>query len=299
MTESIGEVLRQAREARGISLAEAEEATKVRQKFLQALEQDDFQRLPGEVYRRGFLKSYAIYLGLDPEPLLARYRAQRAPAEEQKAAPGVSAPSAPRTGGTVKTGPPAAPAATAPIQPLARPLGPTTPFNTAIFWVPLLVIALLVAGFFAYQRYGQPYGQRLRALLTRATPTPTATFHVPSSTLTPAPTPTWNAPTRGAVHGLEPETPTATPAISPTPTPPGIVVDVRVLDRVWLRVTVDDAVVFEGVLEPVTVRSWSGRNRVAIKSGIPGSTYVTVNGEYKGAMGPPGQEPLELVWTRP
>ncbi len=80
MTESIGEILRQAREARGISLAEAEEATKVRQKFLEALEQDDFQRLPGEVYRRGFLKSYAIYLGLDPEPLLARYRAQRTPA---------------------------------------------------------------------------------------------------------------------------------------------------------------------------------------------------------------------------
>jgi hypothetical protein len=78
-----------------------------------------------------------------------------------------------------------------------------------------------------------------------------------------------------------------------------VVVDVRVFDRVWLRVTVDDAVVFEGTLEPVTVHSWSGRNRVAIKSGIPGSTYITVNGEYKGAMSPPGQEPLELVWTRP
>jgi transcriptional regulator with XRE-family HTH domain len=287
LTESIGEVLRQAREARGISLAEAEEATKVRQKFLEALEQDDFQRLPGEVYRRGFLKSYAIYLGLDPEPLLARYRAQRAPAEEQKAAPGVSAP---RPGGTVESGPPAAPAATAPIQPLARPLGPTTPFNTAIFWVPLLVIALLVAGFFAYQRYGQPYGQRLLATFTRATPTPT---FVPTPTITPTPPLPTPIPT---------PQPTATPALSPTPTaptPPGIVVDVRVLDRVWLRVTVDDAVVFEGVLEPVTVRSWSGRNRVAIKSGIPGSTYVTVNGEYKGAMGPPSQEPLELVWTKP
>lgn len=280
MTETVGQTLRQAREARGISLAEAEEATKVRQKFLEALEQDDFQRLPGEVYRRGFLKSYAIYLGLDPEPLLARYRAQRgAPAEEQKAAPEVSPPSAPP-----------APAAAAPIQPLARPLGPTTPFNAAIVWVPLLVIALLVAGFLAYQRYGQPYGQRLVTLFTRATPTPTATFQVPSSTSTPAPTPTWN---------VEPETPTATPALTPTPAPPGIVVDVRVLDRVWLRVTVDDAVAFEGILEPVTVRSWSGRNRVAIKSGVPGSTYVTVNGEYKGAMGPPGQEPLELVWIKP
>ncbi len=277
MTETVGQILRQAREARGISLAEAEEATKVRQKFLEALEQDDFQRLPGEVYRRGFLKSYAIYLGLDPEPLLARYRAQRgAPAEEQKAAPEVS--------------PPPTPAAAAPIQPLARPLGPTTPFNTAIVWVPLLVIALLVAGFFAYQRYGQTYGQRLLAMFTRATPTPTATFQVPSSTSTPAPTPT---------QSLEPPTPTAMPALTSTPAPPGIVVDVRVLDRVWLRVTVDDAVAFEGVLEPVTVRSWSGRNRVAIKSGVPGSTYVTVNGEYKGAMSPPGQEPLELVWTRP
>jgi cytoskeleton protein RodZ len=270
LTETVGEALRQAREARGISLAEAEEATKVRQKFLEALEQDDFGRLPGEVYRRGFLKSYAIFLGLDPEPLLARYRAQQAPAAPpEAAAPAISAPHVP--------------AATPPIRPLARPLGPTTPFNMTIVWVPLLVIALLVASFFLYQRYGQPYSQRLWTLITRATPTPTA---VPTPTLVPTPSPT-----------PIPQ-PTATPAPSPTPTPVGLIVEVRLTEYTWLRVTVDDAVVFEGTMDAGTVRSWAGRNRVAVRSGNAGGTEITVNGVPKGPMGPPGQV-VEQVWTRP
>ena len=48
----------------------------MRESFLAALEQEEFGALGGDVYAKGFLKSYARYLGLDPEPLLARYRAE-------------------------------------------------------------------------------------------------------------------------------------------------------------------------------------------------------------------------------
>lgn len=72
----IGEVLRSARRSQGRSIGDAAADTRVRESFLAALEQEEFTALGGDVYAKGFLKSYARWLGLDPEPLLARYRAE-------------------------------------------------------------------------------------------------------------------------------------------------------------------------------------------------------------------------------
>lgn len=63
-------MLRERREAIGISLAEVEAATRIRQKYLSALESDDWHLLPGEVVGRGFLRNYAEYLGLDGNEVL-------------------------------------------------------------------------------------------------------------------------------------------------------------------------------------------------------------------------------------
>ncbi|MCL6450924.1 MAG: DUF4115 domain-containing protein [Acetobacteraceae bacterium] len=73
----IGDVLRRQREARGVSLREAQAATKIRLKYLEALEAGDEAAFPGEVYMRGFLRSYADYLGLDGWALVAQYRAYK------------------------------------------------------------------------------------------------------------------------------------------------------------------------------------------------------------------------------
>lgn len=67
---SLGEELRRAREEKGVSLREAEEATKIRLRYLAALEKEEFQALPGRVYTIGFLRIYASYLGLDAERLV-------------------------------------------------------------------------------------------------------------------------------------------------------------------------------------------------------------------------------------
>ena len=72
---SIGALLRERREALGASLAEVEAATKIRQKYLSALEGDEWQVLPGEVVGRGFLRNYASYLGLEPTEIIDRRRA--------------------------------------------------------------------------------------------------------------------------------------------------------------------------------------------------------------------------------
>jgi len=72
----IGDLLRTERENKGLSLFDVEERTKIRAKYLQALEEENFEEIPGEAYRIGFLRNYARFLELDPEPILNQYRAQ-------------------------------------------------------------------------------------------------------------------------------------------------------------------------------------------------------------------------------
>jgi cytoskeletal protein RodZ len=70
----LGEVLRAARESKGVDLARVERDTKIRTRYLSALERGEYRELPGSVYTKGFLRNYAHYLGLDPEYLTDLYR---------------------------------------------------------------------------------------------------------------------------------------------------------------------------------------------------------------------------------
>jgi cytoskeletal protein RodZ len=74
MASRVGQTLRKARTERGVELSEVERATKIRVKFLEAMEEDRWEELPAPVYARGFLDIYARYLGLDPQALLDQYR---------------------------------------------------------------------------------------------------------------------------------------------------------------------------------------------------------------------------------
>ncbi len=74
MSVGIGDALRTAREEQGRTLEEASRATRIRSDHLRELEDERFDALGGDVYAKGFIRSYAVYLGLDPEPLLERYR---------------------------------------------------------------------------------------------------------------------------------------------------------------------------------------------------------------------------------
>jgi cytoskeletal protein RodZ len=81
--DSIGATLRRERELRQMSLEELGQVTRIPLRMLQRIEEDRFDELPGEVFARGFLRSYARALGLDAETVLASYaegRAVEAPA---------------------------------------------------------------------------------------------------------------------------------------------------------------------------------------------------------------------------
>ena len=71
---AFGENLRREREMRGVSLEEISSATKISIRFLEAIEREDFSKLPGGIFSRSFIRSYARYLGLDEERVVAEYQ---------------------------------------------------------------------------------------------------------------------------------------------------------------------------------------------------------------------------------
>lgn len=77
----LGDALRLQREAMGVTMEQAAEDTRIREKFLRAIESGDYQSLPGTVYTKGFLRNYAEYLNLDPEETLALYTGERGGSE--------------------------------------------------------------------------------------------------------------------------------------------------------------------------------------------------------------------------
>jgi cytoskeleton protein RodZ len=70
----IGATLREARNRRKVDLSEVEAATRIRARYLRAIESEDWDVLPGDVYVRSFIRTYASYLGLDGERLADDYR---------------------------------------------------------------------------------------------------------------------------------------------------------------------------------------------------------------------------------
>ncbi len=77
----LGDTLRTQREKKGITLDQAAADTRIREKFLKALEDSDYQSLPGAVYTKGFLRNYAEYLDLDPDELVVLFHQERGQAE--------------------------------------------------------------------------------------------------------------------------------------------------------------------------------------------------------------------------
>ncbi len=81
----IGNTLREARIRRGLTIAEVEAITKIRGRYLQALEENDFEVIPGPAIVKGFLRTYAVLLKLDADALIAEYRSTYEPPDRDEA----------------------------------------------------------------------------------------------------------------------------------------------------------------------------------------------------------------------
>jgi cytoskeletal protein RodZ len=83
MSETLGEKLRQAREARGITLSEVAEQTRISPLYIESIENDDYRSLPGGIFNKGFVKSFAKYVGVDEQEALQDYASLAANPDNQ------------------------------------------------------------------------------------------------------------------------------------------------------------------------------------------------------------------------
>lgn len=162
---SLGDVLRRARLERGLSLAEVENALRIRQQYITALETDDFGTLPPAVYTRALVRDYARFLGLDPGEVLARPLPMR-PQDRNPIRPA--------------------------IQPLEKP--PLVPMRAvATVGVIAVCVALFSYLYVQYNSFAQSVEQR-QASVGQALPTPQSRgispLLTPIPTMTVAPPPT-------------------------------------------------------------------------------------------------------------
>lgn len=74
--KTVGEILRKGRLSKNLTLDQVERDTKIRAKFLEGIESDDYSKLPSQSYAKGFIRNYGAYLGLNIDTLLAFFRRQ-------------------------------------------------------------------------------------------------------------------------------------------------------------------------------------------------------------------------------
>jgi cytoskeleton protein RodZ len=298
----LGQLLQETREQKGVSLEQVEEATRIRQKFIKALEEENYTALPAEAYVKGFLRNYALYLGLDPEEVLALYEGRDAKGKAAPAKPGF-------------------------FEPMDISLAAPPWLTPDLVIGALLIVALLAFGSWAAWHYLAPtarvWWSSWRAVAT-ATPSPTATISeeviLPPATSTatiattptamPTAIPTVTATaiptvTPAVVSTSTPTTvptrtsaPTRTSVLMHTPTPrvsAGVEVELRIVEYSWLRVVVDGEEVFVGSLEAGTTQTWHGQESVALRCGNAGGVEATVNGEPLGLLGERGQV-VDVEW---
>ncbi|MBV8116396.1 MAG: helix-turn-helix domain-containing protein, partial [Candidatus Eremiobacteraeota bacterium] len=84
---ALGDRFRAAREARDLSLSDVAEQIRIRSVYLAAIEEENWKAIGAAVYARGFLRTYARFLGLDPEEVVAVFNASVGPAQEPATQP--------------------------------------------------------------------------------------------------------------------------------------------------------------------------------------------------------------------
>lgn len=314
--ELLGNELREARLRLNLTLLQAEKQTRIRTKYLEALEQGNYSLLPSGVHARGFLRGYARFLGMDGDLAVARFeeimsggrrRSKRVPIPTLvDDTPRLKK----RTTGEHKRA-----SQPVPALPGRAVAGDDTRRRSLAgrLLIAVVVIALLVSiGGLAFALFGGS----LRSVLTEALAQASLGANPPQTPigiLDPAPTedamPNGSAPAStpeatadvALSAPLTPTRPGPSPlpnllaAATPEPTvplpPPGVgdnvLVELRITARTWLQVIRDGEVEYVGVLAPgATLRSTGKQIRIRVANAIGVEVYI--NNVAQGVLGPRG-----------
>ena len=249
---SLGEQFRAAREARGITLSEVAERIHIRSVYLQAIEEEDWPSIGAAVYVRGFLRTYARFLGLDPEGAVAQFNDLT---------------------GIV----PQIPIGTASLD--AEPEGQGRSGPSIWVWLAGIVAVALLAivgyGFWQLEMPGAHQGEApLAAVTAPAVSEPSAAPSVPAA--------------QPAMEASSTPMPAVSPEVSPAVHASGSErLTLTWSAPSWVRVVVDAKPVSEGTFPAGTVRSYQG-TRITLRVGNAGGVQVNENGRDLGPLGGAG-----------
>lgn len=257
---ALGAELRDARLQRDLTLQDVERQIHIRAKFIEALEQGNIAALPTPVQGRGFLRNYARFLGFDSDEFVSRWDDALSGGRRRIRRAGRSTPP-----------PGGRPIARTPTYPLEQPIPRRTPILRTALLLILLVgvvggLAVLGVGF-----AGQFFGGEgtVSAILSPIPVTPTTA--TPEASPSAAPTfalPVFNTPDPNA--------------------PRQVVMVITVVARSWVRVTVDNAVAYEGAPAPGTILQYRG-GQIEVRAGNAAGLRAVVNGQDIGVLGARGQ----------
>jgi cytoskeleton protein RodZ len=280
LMSAFGENLRREREMRGVSLEEISAATKISVRLLQAIENEDFAKLPGGIFTRSFIRSYSRYLGLDEEAVLGEY---------QMAAPA----RADIDLGRLST---------------SRPGGQRSGSKTPL--IALVLAAAMLAGGYALFRYSRRAAEisgPVPATTFSAPPTPAAqpsaspaaTEAVPPGSSGPPLVassqsgPTGNPSPQGAGPAPPAGTDSTAAGTSTAPQLPdtqgGLVLQIAATDRAWTAVEADGKMTLQRVLAPNEVVTFRARDSFDITTGNAQGVILTLNGETLKPLGRRGE----------
>jgi cytoskeleton protein RodZ len=263
---SFGERLKRTRENKKISLDDVARATKINTRMLAALEQEKFDQLPGGVFNKSFVRTYARHLGLDEEQALRDYNSVAGPA----LAVGSSEDAELRAIAERKE-----------KERAGRRASQGLPWGIIAALLLVLALGLSVWGFFTREPTSQVHAR----LSTPAVPSPEAPSAIPqvaTDNLAVQPAPTEVARTEslrdiGDNNSTEAE-PQATPSM-----PIALVVKAR--EDSWLSITVDGKSFYQDTLAAGLQKDVSAQNQVVLKSGNIGGLDITFNGNTLPSQG--------------
>ncbi len=294
--DELGNLLREAREARGLSLADAQEATRINSRYLQALEEGQYGSLPSQVHVRGYLRNYAKFLSLDPNPILSRFELNRTTYTQQAVQVEEEEISASRPLPTRED--------RVFFDPVNMEVGATPRGESSPLVRIIIIIALLIAiGLIGMRVYSLLAGDEggagdltaaLEQVVSEITNNePADEAQTPSPTLIPAAAEPITSTSRNTAIQLP--TPTAT-----RPTLPATLETIRmrleVTERSWMRVTIDDEVVFQGIAKSGDPPyEYEAQDSAILLTGNGIGIFVTINDVPLGRLGGRG-EVVEETW---
>ena len=274
---SIGETLRRERLRRKVELAQIAVELKISSRMLEAIESDEYDKLPGGVFSKSFVRQYARVLGLDGDELATQFE-QAAHLPELKNLAELRRPTHPPTG-------------FARIEERRFSVG--RPRNALPSLIAVVVVVLICSGIYSWWQKSRQF-----AAMDRQTPHVIAQTRQPRPPVRPQPSAVISMTAKPAPS----QSPTASQPVAfqpgvPQPLVPedsslgsgAVRVELVVAEPVWVSVQRDGRSIYQGELQPNEIRTLAANTEITLKLGNAGGLTILLNGKPIPSPGPKGQ----------